>query len=395
MRFEKFALIPVLLIISLGVVDVATDIYIPTMPWLTHYFQTSEEAVALTVSCYLLSFCLSGPIYGPLSDAVGRRWVLIIGLGIFALFSFLCAVAQSIQWLIAFRFFQGLGGGVAWVLGLAIIKDIYKKEESVKIMATIGMVISLAPGAAPILGGYVGHYLGWQANFYLLGACALSVFGFLFFYLPETLPIFKRQRFNLRTARQNYVILGRSFPFLGYSLISALTFGGIWAYISTTPFFFMKVLGMSMDVYGYYQMLLLISYMLGIFLNKHLVKFFNINQRIGIGLFLSLGGASFLCVAALVFPVSPLILTCMVSFYSAGMGIVYPNTSTQAMEVFPEIGGASAAFLGALEMFFAALAVYVAGEVYVDTIFPPSLCVLSLALASCVVYFTLTSRPQK
>jgi MFS transporter, DHA1 family, multidrug resistance protein len=395
MRFEKFALIPVLLIFSLGVVDVATDIYVPTMPWLTQYFRTSEEAVALTVSFYLLSFCLSGPIYGPLSDAVGRRWILIVGLGIFTLFSFLCAIAQSIQWLIAFRFFQGLGGGVAWVLGLAIIKDIYKKEDSVKIMATIGMVISLAPGAAPILGGYVGHYLGWQANFYLLAACSLGVLVFLLACLPETLPIHKRQRFDLKTARRNYAILGKNFPFVGYSLISALTFGGIWAYISTTPFFFIKVLGMSMSVYGYYQMLLLISYMLGIFLNKHLVKKFSINQRIGVGLFLSLGGALFLCIAALVFPKSPLILTCMISFYSAGMGVVYPNTSTQAMEIFPEIGGASAAFLGALEMFFAAVAVYVAGELYVDTIFPPSLCVFFLAAASCIIYWLLHRRVQK
>lgn len=389
-KIQKFSLIPLFIILSIGVVDVATDIYIPTLPGLVQYFTTSEENVALTISAYLFAVCLSSPIYGPLSDALGRRIMLLVGLCIFTFFSFLCAWSWDVKVLILFRFLQGIGGGVAWVLGLAIVKDIYKKEESVKVMATIGVVIALAPAAAPILGGYMGVYFGWQSNFYLLGGISLLVGVFLFKSLPETLPFDKRQPFSIHDMLENYAILLVNKPFLGYCLISALTFAGMWAYISTMPFFFIKELNMSMGTYGYYQMALLVFYMLGTFLNRYLVRRLGINPLLGWGLGITLLGAVFLSIAALLTPASPVALTGMMAIYCLGMGIVFSNTSTQALEIFPEIGGASSALLGAFEMALAALAVVIAGEIYTTTVLPLSLFIFMLALVSGIIFLGLT-----
>lgn len=389
-NFQKISLIPLFIILAIGVVEIATDIYVPTMPGLTHYFTTSEETVALTISAYLFAFCLSGPIYGPLSDAIGRRIVLLVGLFIFTIFSFLCAWSWDIGTLILFRFLQGLGGGVAWVLGLAIVKDIYQKEESVKIMALIGIIIALAPAAAPILGGYMGFYLGWQSNFYLLGGISFLVFLFLIYRLPETLIPQKRQPFSIKGMLENYSILLSSIPFLGYSLISALTFAGLWAYISTISFFFIKELDISMGVYGYYSMVLVAFYMLGTFLNRHFVRILGINPLLGWGLLITFAGAVLLYLAAIFYPRSPFVITGMMAIYCFGMGVIFSNTSTQALEIFPEIGGASSALLGALEMSLAALAVVIAGEVYTITILPLSLFILILSGASGLIYLGLT-----
>lgn len=391
-KFKKFSLIPLFIILAIGVVDVATDIYIPTLPGLTHYFSTSEENVTLTISAYLFAFCLSGPIYGPLSDAIGRRVVLLVGLFIFTLFSFLCAWAWDVGAFILFRFLQGIGGGVAWVLGLAIVKDIYQKEESVKIMATVGVVIALAPAAAPILGGYLGVYFGWQSNFYLLGCVSLGVVLFLLASLPETLVPEKRQPFSLKEMLENYAILFSSMPFLGYSFISALAFAGLWAYISTIPFFFIKELNIPMGVYGYYQMVLLVFYMLGTLLNRYLVRLLGINRLLGWGILITLAGAIFLCVAGLLAPNSPVVITGTMAIYCLGIGVVFSNTSTQALEVFPEIGGASSALLGAFEMLSAALAVVIAGEVYHATVLPLFLFILILAIAAGLIFLALTQR---
>jgi DHA1 family bicyclomycin/chloramphenicol resistance-like MFS transporter len=359
-----------LLIFSLGVVESATDIYIPSMPRLVLDFKTSTEHVGFTISAYFFAFCLMGPVYGPLSDALGRRKVFIAGMFFFTLFSFLCALSTTIESLICFRFLQGLGASVAWILGLSIVKDIYPPQESFKMISVIGAIVAIVPGIAPVMGGYIALFLGWRFIFWTVGFLAFLALLFLVFTFKETLPPEKRQKLDLRVAMKNYWVLLKNDRFLYYASISGLMFSGLMVNVSISPFYYIEHLKISPEKYGYFQMTLVLAYVIGTYINRKAMKHIQVFSLLGMGLLCSLTGASLLFIFAVYCPLWPWLLTGGMAFYSFGAGIAFSNTSNCALEVFPEAGGTSAALLGVIETVLVALGIGLAGLIYVDTFWP-------------------------
>ncbi len=162
MSTKQARLITGLLIAIIAVTDMATDIYVPTLPTLVEYFETNVTTISWMISVALLGFCLSAPLYGPLSDSFGRRKIFIIGLIIFSFGNLACSLAFSVETLIAAQFVQGAGQTVGYVVGIAMVRDLYSREAFSKVMSFIHMVVALAPALAPIIGSYVGQYYGWQ-----------------------------------------------------------------------------------------------------------------------------------------------------------------------------------------------------------------------------------------
>jgi DHA1 family bicyclomycin/chloramphenicol resistance-like MFS transporter len=136
------------------------------MPRLLLDSKTSEENLGLTISANFFVLCLMGPIYGPFSDALGRRKVFSAGMLFFTFFSFLCALSTTIGSLICFRFLQGLGSSVAWILGLSIVKDVYQHQESFKMLSVIGSILAIVPGLAPVVGRYIAIFSGMASDFF-------------------------------------------------------------------------------------------------------------------------------------------------------------------------------------------------------------------------------------
>ncbi len=389
MNDKELNLITFILMVAIAVTEIASDIYAPSLPVLVDYFGASEQTVTLSLSMALLGFCLSAPFYGPLSDSFGRRSVMIVGMLIFTVGSLLCALSPSATFLILARLIQGLGLAVAYVVGIAVVKDLYDEIKFAKIMSTIHMVVALAPAIAPIIGGYVTDYLGWQYNFLIIGAIA-GVVGLWMRSMPETLPQKSRQPFSFTGMVQNYRLIISNPIFTGYALISSIIYTGLWIYISEAPFVLHHI-GVEVTEFGYYQAVLVVAYALATYINSKTVESYGIDRLLFISLFISLTGALLLTIVAFCMPYSSIAICTAMAIFSAGMGGVFANAASRSMGVFPDMKGTTAAALSSIECFVPVVAMCVLGVFHDNTIMPAAIGIL-LAASGAFVIHTIVSR---
>ena len=161
-------IIPAILIMASGTSILSTDLYAPSLPHLQDVYGTDAGLVQLTMTLNLVAYAVAQLFYGPLSDRIGRRPVLLAGMIGFALASILCSVAGSIDTLIVARIFQGLTACAEAVVGYAVIRELYDEAGAVRVFAAYGMAIALAPAVGPIIGGHMHVWFGWRSNFVLL-----------------------------------------------------------------------------------------------------------------------------------------------------------------------------------------------------------------------------------
>ena len=174
-----------LVALSIALVEMATDIYAPSLPQIAEYFNSPSHFCALTISFNLIGLSLSGLIYGPLSDRLGRRPVMLGGITLFFVGGVLCLFSPNITWLIVARFIQGCGGGVALVVGMASIYDTFKGSQCAKVLSRLGMVIALSPGLAPVLGGKIAAAYSWHMIFMVISIAGFGAGVLLCFLLPR------------------------------------------------------------------------------------------------------------------------------------------------------------------------------------------------------------------
>ena len=165
---------------------ISTDIYIPALPVIAKDFRVTGDVLQLSLSTYFLGLAVSQLIYGPLSEKFGRKPVVLVGVLIFTISSFGIVIAPTINILLIFRFFQAVGACAGMTIGRAIIGEIYTKEETGKIFATVFPFIGLSPAIAPVIGGGINYYLGWRFIFLFVGLLGLLLIWLIYCKLPET-----------------------------------------------------------------------------------------------------------------------------------------------------------------------------------------------------------------
>lgn len=384
---KDYKLIIVLLMIAIAISEAATDIYIPSLPGLVAYFNSNEQMLSLTLSMGLFGFCFAAFVYGPLSDSLGRKKLIMFGMFIFTLGSFACSVAQNVHFLLFARFVQGLGIATPYVIGIAIVKDLYREEQFSKIMSKIHMVVAISPAIAPILGGYIDNYFGWQMSFVIIG-----VIGFIlllsFRSLPETHMVNYLPPVSLKNILLNYRRLVTNRIFMSYALISGITYAGIWCYISTIPFF-LSMLNIKVTEYGYYHAVLVLACFIGTYVNSRNVEKFGVNKMLTGSIFLSAIGAVCLLLAALLWQQSPKIICAAMAIYCIGMAGVFANATTRAMEVFRDIKGSASSALGCIECLVPAAFVCILGYFKSGTMLAPAIAVVIAACSSLGLYLWL------
>ena len=161
------------LLVAMGAIS--TDIYLPSLPSIAAEFSTDTASVQLTLSIFMIAFAVSQLVYGPLSDQFGRRPVLLGGMSLYLVASTGCAMADSIETLILARFLQALGACSGPVVARAIVRDVFGRERSAKVMAYMGTAMALAPVLGPIAGGFLQVWFGWQANFAVMAALGMRL----------------------------------------------------------------------------------------------------------------------------------------------------------------------------------------------------------------------------
>ncbi|MBX6966320.1 Bcr/CflA family multidrug efflux MFS transporter [Providencia rettgeri] len=226
------------------------DMYLPALPQMGVALQASQGQMQYTLGAFFAGFCVGMLFYGPLSDLLGRRKMLLSGLAIFTVASLLCAQASDANTLIIFRALQAFGSGAAIVMARAIARDVYPANELPKVLSLMTLVTMIAPLLAPLLGGFLLIHFQWQAIFYLLALIGLSSVAAIFFLLPETLRHQRGTENIICVAFKNYAQVLSDKEALSIIGTMAFSFAGMFAFISGSPFVYISYFGVSEQHYG-------------------------------------------------------------------------------------------------------------------------------------------------
>ncbi|CAH0304967.1 Bicyclomycin resistance protein [Roseomonas sp. CECT 9278] len=235
-----------------GMGPFSVDMYLPAFPALGASLGATPGAVQATLAVYFLGMAVGQVFYGPLADRYGRRGPLFVGLGLFTAASLLCAVAPDIGWLTGARLLQALGGCAGMVVARAVVRDVTDERGAVRLMASLMLVMGVAPIIAPLVGGALLPVFGWRGIFVILASYGAAMVALILLFLPETLPMDRRRRDGVLATLRIWGGLLRDARFMGFALAGGFIIGGMFAYIMGSPFVLMELHGVPPGQYGFY-----------------------------------------------------------------------------------------------------------------------------------------------
>jgi DHA1 family bicyclomycin/chloramphenicol resistance-like MFS transporter len=223
----------------------AIDTYLPALPEIGRDLGATPLQVQQTLSVYLLAFAAMTLWHGALSDALGRRRVLLTAFAVFSMASVGAAFSSSIEALWFWRAVQGAVGGAGMAISRAVVRDVAHGADAQRLMSQSQIVFALAPAIAPMIGGAIGHFLGWRAIFVFLALMSAALWAGMFWGLPETLPVARRQSLHPVALARGYVSIFRQSAF--WRLSGALTthFQAFFIYVMAAPMFVITHLGLA------------------------------------------------------------------------------------------------------------------------------------------------------
>jgi len=370
-------------LVALG--PLATDMYLPAFPALTRAFDAGVQEVQATLSLFLIGFALAQLIYGPLSDHFGRKPVLLGGIGLFLLTSLAIPFADSISSLSLLRLLQALGGSAGPVLGRAMVRDIHGPRESARLLSYIATAMALAPAVAPILGGYLTVWFGWQSIFLFLAAYAAVGWLLLALRIPETAPRGEQRTLSLRQMLGNYNILIRDNRWRWYTMSCSFVFAGLFSFLSGGSFIIIDYFGVPEQRFGLLFALVVAGFMTGTLIGGRLARALGFDRLILIGALLAACGGGAMALLALTGVDRVVAIIAPHMIYMVGVGIVMPQAMAGALAPFPQMAGASSALLGFIQMSFAALVGIQVGQFHDGT---PRSMALSIAAMGVLTLFS-------
>jgi DHA1 family bicyclomycin/chloramphenicol resistance-like MFS transporter len=343
---------PLALLVTLMVTSqVAITIFLPSMPSIAEDLGTTQSLVQLTVSAYLGAFAVAQLVVGPISDAIGRRKPMLIGLVLFTLASLACAAATSIELLIAGRIIQAFGGCVCIAISRAIVRDTSDGAAATRAMAYLGMSLAVAPTLAPLLGGQLESFFGWQANFLFTAAMGATALLATYLTLAETLPPEARKFTTAPALARTYVRLFGMRKFMGYSLSVGAMGSTFQAFLAGSPFALIVLMGVSPQVFGYFVISGSAGYITGNFISSRMARRASRGRMIWLGGALAMTGTGIMVIQSLIGLDTPIPLILPLAIYSIGAGFLAPNCLAGALTaVEPAAAGSAAALGGFIQM---------------------------------------------
>ena len=321
------------------------DAYLPALPTIAHQFAVTLGAAQQSLTAYVFAFAVMTLFYGTLSDAFGRRLIVLWSLVFYLLATIGAAWSQSLEMLIVFRLLQGISAGGGAVVARAMVADLFTGAEAHRVMSYVNVVFGLAPALAPIIGGWLLAAFGWRAIFWFIAFFTVVLLIGCFMALPESLPPEKRQKFQPRAVLASYWEVGSHPFFLLRSLSLAMAYSGVMIYVGAAPVFVMDIMGLTITDFGW----LFIPFIGGMTAGSVAAAW--LSRRVNTPLIISAGFAIMVLAglwnviyAAAFFhthpfplwPVFPLVV------FSFGAALCSPAMSMITLEMFPRYRGLAA-----------------------------------------------------
>ncbi|MEZ8865136.1 multidrug effflux MFS transporter [Vibrio splendidus] len=347
--FKKTPLLLAMMIIATG--QVGVSIYLPSLPLIASDLSVTQVDVQLLVTLFLVGFGLSQLFYGPMSDAVGRRPIFLLGQGVYLIGTVVCVVfSDNMTALEVGRLLQGLGAGSASVLGRSVLRDSYDGPQLTKALSYISITASIMPIIAPVFGGWISFHLGWQAVFLFVLLYLLAIFTLGYFVLPETLP-YGKSRFDACQVVKNYgrlltnrqVLTSASYNWMSYmaSLVS----------LSLFPFLMQEQLGLTAAEYGSLMIVPSAGLLIGSVALNLLNRRFSTPQLMSIAILIILASGTWLLTHGL----SIFNLVWAFTWLAIAQGISFPLSISMLLEPHKKQAGAVSALSGSIQMCLAGL----------------------------------------
>ncbi len=367
------------------------DMYLPSLPAIGQALHASTMQVQLTMSTYLIGFAAAQIVYGPISDRLGRKPVLLAALVLYCIGAVLCAVAPTIEMLAAMRFVQALGGAGAIVLARAVVRDVYSGAQAGRELSIMGSITAFAPIVAPVIGGVLQISLGWQATFVLLLIFAVIAGLAAARLLPETLPKRAIGPFSLALMGELYRSVAVHRGFLAHLGILTTSYVGLLAWVSGASIVMQGLYGLSPISFGTIYATGAMGYMLGAYVAARIVMWRGLDRTIGIGsAVLAAGGLAMAAAVALGLSSVAWLVGAM-TIYLAGLGLAMPQTMAGALTPFPDRAGTASSIMGFVQQSCAAVAAAAIGAYLGRSAWPLAGTIAAMGVSSFAIW-ALTRR---
>ena len=385
LRPDTLAMTAVLaMLTALG--PLSTDFYLPSLPEIVRVLNTDVAGAQATLSAFLFGFAAGQIIWGPLSDRLGRRPVLLIGLGLFLVTTLICALAPSIEALIGARFAQALGASGPIVLGRAMVRDLYDGPRAGRELARMGMIMGLVPAVAPALGGVLQNAFGWRSTFVATLIVALAIMAVVVTILPETIRKRSPEKLSFLAIFRGFRVLLQNPAYRVYVSLTSLAYAGLFAFISGSSFVLIGIYGLTPPVYGLSFGCMVLGYILGTIMAQRLVGSRGLDGVIALGVIcLAAGGLAMLVCVASGFG-GPFGVILPMALYACGVGLTMPQSQAAAMMPFPDRAGAASSLTGLCQMLLSGCVGLLVGYLLKASALPLPLVLSAIGVATLVLF---------
>lgn len=370
----------------------AIDMYLPALPAIEKALGTSVSGAQVTLVAYFMAYGVSQLVYGPLSDQIGRKKTLLIGMIIFSVGALVCAAAPSLEVLVAGRLIQGIGGATVMVIPRAIVRDMYTGAEATRLMSAIMLVISISPMLAPMAGSAVVAFGTWREIFIALAVLAAVSLTIAQIMLPETLRPDQRRKVNLADLKRSCGILFRDPVFVGLTFISGFGMASFFVFISSASFVYTGQYGLTPTQFSLAFAFNAIGFFVATQAAGRLADMWGLSRLIGRGV---TGFA--ICMAVLSAVViagfdSLWVLLGGLFLAYAFLGVVIPSAMVAALDAHGRRAGIASSLSGSLTMMTGGVCIALSTPFFDGTALPMVISIALCGLAALVL--TLLTMPK-
>jgi len=331
------------------------DTFFPAFQTMEAQFNVAPATMQLTLSVYLVAYALMALLHGPLSDALGRRGVIVYALLVFAAASVGCALANSFQVLLLFRVLQGISAGAGVIVGRAIIRDRFDGADAQRLMSQVTLIFGVAPAIAPIVGGWLLTLFGWRSIFWALGGFTAILALAALAGLPETHPRARRSPLSLRSLLRTYGQIARDRRFMMLALATCLNFSALFTYIASAPVVVLNLLKLNEREFAWLFVPAIGGMMIGSFLSGRFAGRFSSTPTVQIAYWVMGGGTLLNLVVCSTLPPGLPQTVVPISLIGLGVALAFPTLTLLMLDRFPLVRGAAASVQMAITLSFTAV----------------------------------------